>query len=499
MINESDLNISELMNYGINYGECIPVNIHEMSLLFDNKKDRIAYYKVIERIGQNLIDNYCIPRSAVEEFIKYGKIFSYESDDNKKRFYLDYHKLIQHVLLYFTEYNEENLQETVDILSNCNVEEASAAAMKKLKEIRKELDSVTSSKELEEFINKHQGVSRDVLFKLGLIKDINDNEVYELHKYIELIKEDIRIIITRVIVNNKHLLKEVILNSSINEKVFENVNKEKFLFYLAAATLNKAAQFESIDPCVYFAINYYMQKTEEPSLNNITISMGHDKYDFLKFSKQLMDYISKHPKVGMPKFKENTFSDCTPNETRDYLLELSKETLENFDIVETNEVYIKNSENTGIKRTSTGNKTKRRPKTDEISKLGLQKRKFYSDNEDKIYVTLMGKNKFDGYLAHIFVNGKVIFEKYDKDNQNLSNEAGAAYIMTIKNFNEFSKKSISELRDYVKENPDGDISYKCHAGKWMNALQEVIDMPTNISMSEIDRVLIKYKYKVNTK
>ena len=231
-----------------------------------------------------------------------------------------------------------------------------------------------------------------------------------------------------------------------------------------------------------------MHKTEI-GRPNINISLGRDSYNFLNFEKSLMDYISKHPKVGMPKFRENTFNDCTPIETRDYLLELSKDTLENFDIIETNDLYIPSSENTGIKRTNTGNKTKK-TKTNEISKLSLQKRKFYSDNEDKIYVTLMGKNKFEGYLAHVFDNGIVIFEKYDKNNQNLSNESGAAYIMTINNFNEFSKKSISELREYVNTNPNGDISYKCHAGKWMSAIKEIIDMPTDITTSQIDRVLI---------
>ena len=273
MIDESSLDISELMNFGINYGECIPVNIHEMSLLFDNKKDKITYYKVIEKIGQDLIDNYAIPKKAVSEFVRYGKVFSYESDDNKKCFYIDYHKLMQHVLLYFMSYTNENMLETVDILSNCNIEEAAAATIKKLKEIRKELDSITSSIELESFVDKHQGVSRDVLFKLGLIKSVDDNKVSSrFDEYTDLIKEDIRVTITRVIVN-KYLLKELILNSSINEEIFENINKEKFVFYLAAATLNKAAQFETIDPCVYFPINYYMHKTEI-GRPNINISLG---------------------------------------------------------------------------------------------------------------------------------------------------------------------------------------------------------------------------------
>lgn len=498
MVNEEELEISELMNFGVNYGQDIPINIHELSILFDNKEDQLEFYEIIGKISKDLIDNYNIPKTAVKDFISSGKVFTYENDEDGKEFYIDYHHLMQYVLLYFMSYNDDDQQEIVDILSTGNIEEISKEIIKKLKEIRKELDLIKSSKELEEFFNKHQDVSRDALFELGLIENINDNIISNrFNELFDEIKESIKLKITRVIVNNKYLLKEIILNSAINEEILKNINKEKFLFYLAATTLNKAAQFESIDPCVYFAINYYQHKTEI-GMPNIIISSNNNSYSFLDFEKKLMNYIEEHPKVGMPKFKENTFSDCAPNETRDYLLELSKETLENFDIVETNDIYIPNSENTGRKRNSNVTKNQKRIKTNEISKLALQKRKFYSDNEDKIYVTLMGKNKFDGYLAHVFVNGMVIFEKYDKSNQNLSNESGAAYIMTINNFNEFSKKSISELRDYVKENPDGDISYKCHAGKWINTLQEVIDIPTTITKGEIDRVLIKYKYKVNT-
>ena len=104
----------------------------------------------------------------------------------------------------------------------------------------------------------------------------------------------------------------------------------------------------------------------------------------------------------------------------------------------------------------------------------------------------MGKNKFEGYIAHVCKNGYVVFEKHDR-NHMISNQSGAAYIMTINNFNEFSKKSITEIREYVKQNPSGDIEYLCHSGNWMNRLQNVVDRTTGISLPEIERVLLKYK------
>ena len=47
MINESNLTINELMNFGINYSFPIPLNVNVVECLFDDKYKRKITYKYV--------------------------------------------------------------------------------------------------------------------------------------------------------------------------------------------------------------------------------------------------------------------------------------------------------------------------------------------------------------------------------------------------------------------------------------------------------------------
>ena len=70
------------------------------------------------------------------------------------------------------------------------------------------------------------------------------------------------------------------------------------------------------------------------------------------------------------------------------------------------------------------------------------------------YITsLKGTNRFEGYIAYLFENGRVILEKfYKKTKHGLEptyNEA--IYVMDITDFKELSKMGKTEIREYSKE------------------------------------------------
>ncbi len=70
------------------------------------------------------------------------------------------------------------------------------------------------------------------------------------------------------------------------------------------------------------------------------------------------------------------------------------------------------------------------------------------------YVTsLKGMNRFEGYVAYIFENGRVVLEKfYKKTKHGLEptyNEA--IYVMNISDFQELSKMGKTEIRQYAKD------------------------------------------------
>lgn len=478
MINEDDLSISELMNYGMNYGTCVPININELEKLFDKKEARKEFRKYIDVIKKDLIEKYKIPDTIITAYIENGRIFSFEHDSIKKEFYFDYYTLMQISCAYFL--NEKESEEIADRILSYPVDQVKTEINKKLKELRTKMNQITSREEFESFMNQHLNFYHGTMSKIYHGKKILSSDVIEYMSQT----------ITNVIVNNKYLV-DSFQKKCVNSTILNGINKEKFLFYLAASTLQKCFQFKEIDPAIYYTINYYLQKEEENP--KIQITVGQNSYSFLTFSKQLQAYLKLHPNISMKKFKKNTFKGCSPEEVKEYLLEFQNDTMQSFEVVDTNDVYIPNGEKTDRKNEKSTTTKRKNKSNEEVSLLALQKRRFYHINQEQIYMTLMGKNKFHGYLAHVLKNGYVIFEKHNKGTNMISNQSGAAYIMTIYNFNEFSKKTIPELRDYVKKCPNGDINYLCHSGAWINRLQKVVDQSTGIALPEIERVFMKYK------
>lgn len=476
MIQADELTIDELINYGINYSNMIPININDLKKLFDKKSSRKEFSEAILALQGELIEKFKLPKTAVESFIDSGYVFTLESSSVKKQLYFDYFSLMQTILTYFLGLNHSD--EVNKIILAHSIEEVKELSYLKLRELRKENINCEKEKTQMNFYDNHPIICNDVAAEL---QKENNHSVIEMNKRIQQR-------ITDVIVNNKYLTK-FCQTAVFDESLLEDINKEKFIFYLAASTLYNCKFSKEIDNSIYYSINYYLNKIEE-GMPNMMISLHGESYSFLNFSRDLQEYIKVHPEISMKKFKDNIFSDCTPEEVKEYLEEFHSETLNNFEVIDPDAVYLPYGKDTDVKRERKQIEKSER-KSDEISLLTLQKRKFFHENKEQIYKALLGKNKFDGYVAHVFKNGYVIFEKYDFKNNMISNKAGAAYIMTINNFNEFSKKSIPEIRDYVKQNPNGDISYRCHRGNWMEVLQEKICEDTGISLSQIDRVLLK--------
>ncbi len=490
MINESKLTINELMNFGINYSTPIQLNVDILEYLFDDKYKRRAFHKKMEEIGSDLAERFKLPNYIVQTYFNDGDIFLYESNAQEKNIYFNYHVLMKHLLKFFICKNKEETSEEHEMISSILYNDADTLKVltnKIIKDVRTKLSHMDNINEIKNYISSHYYINEyfskwnEFYGKMPLNEAIPSEIIFQ-----EILCKDI----TGIIIQNKELVKFTYENA-LNTKILDGINKEKFLFYLAVSTLNSCSKLEEVDSSVYYAINYYLHKIEE-NTSNIFIGVDNHCYSFLDFSIDLKNYLQKHPTIGMKRFKEDAFKGWSPKEVKECLSTLNEETLQNFSIINTEDVYIPNSENTGNERKKYERRKNTKKGVEEYNNLALAKKKFYMNNKEQIYATLMGKNKFDGYIAHVLKNGYVIFEKFDKTSGMISNQSGAAYIMTIDNFNEFSTRSIGEIRDYVKNHPNGDINYKCHAGNWMPVLQEVIDKKTDIDLSRVEKVLTKY-------
>lgn len=479
------------MNFGINYSFPIPLNVNVVECLFDDKYKRRTFHKRVVELGNDLIERFGLPFSVVQSYFNKGNIFSYESNSKEKCIYFNYRVLMNELLKFYVCKNKEEKDEEhkliYSILNN-DADTVRVLTNKYIKEIRTKLSHMDNSDEIDDFISNHYYINN---YYLKCNELYNNKFINNLISKKVIFKEILCKQITDIIVHNKDLVK-FFHEKELNTEILQDINKEKFLFYLASSTLYMCSKYEEVQPSVYYAINYYLHKTED-STTNISIKVDNSSYSFTNFAKDLKEYLQKHPTIGMKRFKEDTFKGWTPEEVKDCLTTLNEETLKNFSIINTEDVYIPNSESdTNERKQVKRNSRNTKKSVEEYNSISIAKKMFYTSNKEQIYKTLMGKNKFDGYIAHVLKNGYVIFEKFDKTTGTISNQSGAAYIMTIDNFNEFSTKSIGEIREYVKLHPQGDINYKCHAGNWMPSLQKVIDKKTDIDLSRLDKVLTKY-------
>lgn len=118
------------------------------------------------------------------------------------------------------------------------------------------------------------------------------------------------------------------------------------------------------------------------------------------------------------------------------------------------------------------------------------KRQQFLDNTPYIYKA-QGKNKFDGYVAYIYGNGYVLFEKfYENLKTMLPSKSNATYVMTTDNFVEMSKLSKTEIIEYIKDG-NTDVARKNHTSSWENNILNIINSSfySKEIVDKIDRLI----------
>ena len=484
MLNEKSLSFNEVVNYGLPHLLSPRLDFNVIKTFY-SKEDVKYLEKDIDNLKRKLINEYSIAEPIVESYLKNGYFLLIASNGTEKKVYLDISTLYAKILNSFVPSNE--IDDFCNKLNkeNCDEKMFENYAIEELKELRNKISKSDSSDtfDLKKYLANPNQSWIYVMYKMSRINLIEINKKYDG------LREYVKTLITKIIVAHKYLVKDF-KNLTIS---FDKIDQEKFLFYVNARILNTCREMNKIDNSIYSVINYYMDKCEDgiPDLS-FTYKDDNDKiskYTFKNFLEDLKDYVLKHPEINLAHLNSNIFKDMEVEDVEKYLTEFTNETLNNFEVVNPETIFLPNNTESGKKREISG---KKKNKSSEISLLVLQKRMFYSENRYKLYKTLMGKNKFKGYIANIFKNGNVIFEKYDFKEGNISTKPGAAYIMTVNNFNTFCKKNISEIREYIKNNKgESKIEFKCHRGNWEEYIQNKIDEDTGISLEEVEKVLKK--------
>lgn len=183
-------------------------------------------------------------------------------------------------------------------------------------------------------------------------------------------------------------------------------------------------------------------------------------YSRWNLTNELKELLNRHPETGS--FKLPTIGSNNEKYKDIHLMEklamlYGQDTQANWEFLPEGVGIRKESNN----KTSENEKIVNKDKVKLIEEVNM--RINILENSGFIGRPIHGLNKFEGFYAFVYSNGKVILEKFW---ENISNETPAkntaTYVMNIDNFIEMSKISRIDLVMFIKEHPDMGIKRIFH-------------------------------------
>lgn len=216
------------------------------------------------------------------------------------------------------------------------------------------------------------------------------------------------------------------------------------------------------------------------------------KYDFNMLKYELNDYLNLYPR-NFDYISDEEIEKNNIKTVEDLDAYYEKKEKNEVDTLFASWEFIKKGEagslNEKVKRSkpiNRNNPEKEEKAREEYNKAlaAAEERSEFLLNTDYSY-NIIGINNFDGYEGYIYKDGTVLLEHVYSDSLTKTPclDAGATYIMNIYNFVEFSKKSKTEIMEYISKMENPEVRRKYHSKNWKNnILKEISGKKMNIDV-----------------
>ena len=257
------------------------------------------------------------------------------------------------------------------------------------------------------------------------------------------------------------------------------------LRYITA--INSSSNIQDKQKYLYFLTAYFNENRAWIN-SDIGFRLNNKLVMFDDLYNAYIDILIANPELKVINYNRQEFADFTPEEVEEYMeLEL-KDARANWIFLEKGqeEKRVAEAINNGIK--SIKDKTKRTKKIAELKSLYIKKKELFEGTFN--YRTVEGKNTFDGYLAYIYPNGKVILERFfekRKDGKEVIATDQAIYVMNIAEF--YSLTNLSKttiIRDKL-------CKRYIHKGAWENKIKAEINDNGNLPATEYKKLVLSKK------
>ena len=292
------------------------------------------------------------------------------------------------------------------------------------------------------------------------------------------------------IILNYPLIKDKYLSRRIN--LFENCDfdKDKTEFLIAYNYLTACSKCDTLDEkqkYLYY-INEYIKEHKDDLYSDIIYTFNGQNYSFKDLYTRYIKELTDNPELKILDIPREEFKDFSYDEVEKYMdLEL-KDSRANWVFLEDglDSVRIDRAINNTINSCTSTSKKKKT--AEELRNLFLKKKELFEGLNK--YSTVLGRNTFEGYVAYIFPNGKVILERFFKKKRNGEEVIAydeAIYVMNIEDFDRLSR-----LPKQVLINNKLCNRYY-HSGDWTSKIRTEIDSEGVIPASEYNKLLLEKK------
>lgn len=466
MLNERNMSIEEILNYGIPYSNNISI---PMSDLVTSKNEIIEHSKKIEKILKDNLGNICI--------------FGFDAIIGMKTKYQDGKRVISYDTRTFLHCLIKNLGikydgDLYDYVTTCDF------IKKNVRNIRNNLNKVNNFSELEKLVP-------------NLCKDI-DKQIHsmliESPDFFKYYINNINNILCKLNFNLRYVCD--CLEQPLPYETFNGANKEKLLFYIACCsfTFTKYNKDKNFHNGIYTTMKYILEKGKKYNKNltikNMKIIVSNSEtvsskdYSYRKLLEDYNEFLKANPNIKEEIINPKRIEGKTLREINDYL-ELYRLTCGRT--LDTNWELLPEGkrEDNGVHYYTAKIRKNNKKIDSKVEKIYREKIEFFEDSEPLFRIC--GKDKFEGYSGFIYKNGLVFFEKIGSDDKMAKNTA--LYVMNIYNFIQFSQLTKQQIIEYNKNEEGNKITRINHNNNWQQRALNILESQTNISMDEVNDVI----------
>ena len=385
--------------------------------------------------------------------------------------------------------SEELVRKKISQLSSITTDGKLEKKFPKLYEVY--LEELEFNKEMEDYLKKHKGNIQSL--KNSVIGHNEKSDIYiedslkitNVKSFCKIYSSILKDILDHFKEYDRYFLTHPFDIYRNNSFIGDTLEADIAMRYIEE--INSCDKLEDKQKYLYYLTTYFNENR-----NWIHSDIGFRIQDKMVMFDDLynsyIDILVENPGLKVVNYDRSEFDNFTPEEVEEYMKLELEDAKANWTFLEggLQEERAARAIYNGIKQIK--DKEKYEKTKEELRNLYMEKKELFDTTFH--YRTVEGKNTFDGYIAFIYPNGKVILERFfekRKDNLEVIAKDQAIYVMNIDEFYSLTNLSKSTIiRDKL-------CKRYIHKGNWKDKILKEIKEKGKLPDEEYKKLVYSNK------